>query len=106
SAESPHRSLRPLRAVLRSRRRRRRLTAISVLLVVAGSVAAIVAIVGNTGKNFHDHYTSRPAQVYREPPPHRLTSAEAKEIRRVSTTFIGSAVARQRLDVSYGLVTN
>lgn len=67
-------------------------------------MAAIIVIVGNTGKNFHDHYTSRPAQVYRTPSPTRLTAADRKRIHDVTLRFIGSAVARQHLEDSYDIV--
>jgi len=70
-----------------------------------GSVAAIVVIVGNTGKSFHDHYTSRPAQFYKEPPVASLQAADRKRIHDITLRFIGSAVARQHLEDSYDIVS-
>ena len=102
---SPVAPLRPLRTLIRSRRRRRRLVAISACLLVTGSVAAIVVIIGNTGKNLEEHFSSAPVQAYKEPPRGMLTAADRKRIHDVTMRFIGSAVARQHLGDSYDIVS-
>jgi hypothetical protein len=91
---------------IRSRRRRRRLAKLVIVLVVAGSVAAIVAIVGNTGKKLDSASRNGTPQFYKTPAVHHLSASEVKNIRAVSVVFIGSAVARQRLDDSYRIVTD
>jgi hypothetical protein len=79
---------------------RRSLTLLSGLILVAGVVAFTVTWIGDTGSAQETPLSNQPAQVYT---PRRQVPLDV-EARKVAGRFILTAVARENLGESYGLV--
>lgn len=89
-----------LASALASRATRRWFFGFSALVFVAGVVAFLVIVVGNTGKSAETPFTSKPAEVYKEPRRVPLS----REARLVAGRFIQTAVARKNLAASWDIV--
>lgn len=90
---------------LSSHRFRRRLAwAAALALGVGGAVVGAIAI-GNTGKSFETPIdTTAKAWVSTEPASVTLTAADRRELSRVASDFVRTAVVRKHLDSAWKLL--
>jgi hypothetical protein len=89
---------------LSSHRFRRRLFWTVGSLAVLGGVAIVGALVGNTGRSNETPLIDKPAWVYREPAPTRLTSTDRRDLFKTASHFIRTAVARKHLDSAWNML--
>jgi hypothetical protein len=82
--------------------RRRLIWAASAVCATAGVVGGSIWI-GNTGERYDNRLVDKPAWVYKTPPAAHLTESQRREVLRVMSRFIETAVARRQLDDAYDM---
>ena len=93
-----------MRALFSSPRRRRRTFRIGGALLVLGSAVTIGIVFQNTAPDEEATLRNEPVQVYHEPTPVRLTTADRALALKTALKFVNTAVARRHVADSYDLV--